>query len=343
MQMTAHTPSHREAEPELPLIPLDQFANDLRCPRCGAPLRDPARAPACTGSCALAAAGPFPILDGQPVLVDFERSVLSRERFVRSAGESEKARGSVVRRGGLRAVVRDLLEPPNRIAHGNARRLLALAAELAPRPRILVVGGGRVGSGADPLYEDPGADLVAFDIYRSPLVQFVADAHHIPLADGSVHAVWIQAVLEHVLDPWVVAGEIHRVLAPRGLVFAETPFLQHVHEGPYDFTRFTESGHRWLFRAFEQVDSGVSGGLGASFAWSVGAWVGAVSRSRALGTWARRLGHFARVFDRAIPGGHHVDGASGFYFLGRRAERSLTPAEIVASYRGSQGTRPADG
>ena len=49
-----------------------------------------------------------------------------------------------------------------------------------------------------------------------------------------------------------------------GVVYAETPFLQAVHEGPWDFTRFTESGHRWLFRAFERLDSGV-------VAW--GAWL----------------------------------------------------------------------
>jgi len=325
-----------EGRPDLPLIPLERFADDLRCPRCDSPLRDATRAPTCTGSCPLAALGPFLVLGGQPILVDFERSVLVRDRFIDRGGESAKDRGTVVGARGARAVVRDLFEPPNRVAHAQAMRLLALAKEVAPEPRILVIGGGRVGRGSEALYDDPDAQLIAFDIYCSPLVQFVADAHQVPLADGSVHAVWIQAVLEHVLEPWLVANEIHRVLAPGGLVFAETPFLQHVHEGPYDFTRFTESGHRWLFKAFERIDSGVSGELSASFAWAVGAWVGALTRSRALGTWTRRFAHFVRVFDRGIPAGHHIDGASGHYFLGRRSESSLTPAEIVASYRGAQ-------
>ena len=62
--------------------------------------------------------------------------------------------------------------------------------------------------------------------------QFVADAHRVPLATESVDALVIQAVLEHVLDPWRVAAEIHRVLRPGGLVYADTPFLQQVHEGP---------------------------------------------------------------------------------------------------------------
>jgi len=56
----------------------------------------------------------------------------------------------------------------------------------------------------------------------------------------------VQAGLEHVRDLWQVVAEIHRVLKDDGLVYAETPFMQQVHEGPYDFTRFTESGHRYL-------------------------------------------------------------------------------------------------
>jgi ubiquinone/menaquinone biosynthesis C-methylase UbiE len=69
----------------------------------------------------------------------------------------------------------------------------------------------------------------------------VADGHQLPIADGSVDGVWIQAVLEHVLDPSIVVQEIHRVLTPGGVVYAETPFMQPVHEGAYDFTRFSLS------------------------------------------------------------------------------------------------------
>ena len=94
---------------------------------------------------------------------------------------------------------------------------------------------------------DQAIRLIGFDIYCSTLTQFVADGHQIPLRDGSVDGVLVQAGLEHVLDPWRVVAEIHRVLKDDGLVYAETPFMQQVHEGPYDFTRFTESGHRYLF------------------------------------------------------------------------------------------------
>src|SRR5690606_38382329 len=107
------------------------------------------------------------------------------------------------------------------------------------------------------------------DVYSSPEVDFIADGHEIPIRSGSVDAVIVQAVLEHVLDPQKVVDEIHRVLKPQGLVYAETPFMQQVHEGPYDFTRFTESGHRWLFRRFARIDSGALRGPGTALLWSV--------------------------------------------------------------------------
>ena len=113
------------------------------------------------------------------------------------------------------------------------------------RPRILVIGGAR-GSGADELYEDISIDLVGTDIYPSTNTKIVADGHQLPFIDASFDGVWIQAVLEHVLDPPIVAAEIYRVLKPGGLVYADTPFMQQVHEGAYDFTRYTVSGHRWL-------------------------------------------------------------------------------------------------
>ena len=45
-----------------------------------------------------------------------------------------------------------------------------------------------------------------------------------------------------------------------GLVYADTPFMQQVHMGRYDFTRFTYLGHRRLFRKFEEIDSGAVSG-----------------------------------------------------------------------------------
>ena len=59
------------------------------------------------------------------------------------------------------------------------------------------------------------------------------------------------------------------MLRPEGLVYAETPFMQQVHERAYDFSRFTQSGHRWLFRRFSEISAGPVGGAGVALAWSI--------------------------------------------------------------------------
>ena len=83
-----------------------------------------------------------------------------------------------------------------------------------------------------------------------------------------------------MLEPGRWCAEIHRVLKPGGLVYAETPFMQQVHEGAYDFTRFTESGHRYLFARFDLIDSGVTAGAGTQLLWSLDYFVRGLFRSR---------------------------------------------------------------
>jgi len=201
---------------------------------------------------------------------------------------------------------------------------------------LLVVGGGSIGSGAAPLYEAPEIGVVGFDIYASPSAQLVADAHSIPLADGSVAAVWVQAVLEHVLDPWKVVAEIERVLEAGGLVYSETPFLQQVHEGAFDFMRFTESGHRWLFRRFERIQSGVVAGSGTQLAWSIDHAVRGLFRSELAGRIARLAAFWVKWLDRLVPERFNVDDASCVFFFGQKTGRGISAHEMADYYRGTQ-------
>ena len=90
-----------------------------------------------------------------------------------------------------------------------------------------------------------------------------------PFKNNSFDAIWIQAVLEHTLDPKKVVEEIHRVLKGGGLVYAETPFMQQVHEGAYDISRFTVVGHRYLFKNFKSIRHGGIDGVGTVLTWSV--------------------------------------------------------------------------
>lgn len=188
----------------------------------------------------------------------------------------------------------------------------------------------------NPFYEDTRIELVSFDIYASNTVQFVADAHDIPLPDEEFDAVIIQAVLEHVLNPEKVAAEIYRLLKNDGIVYAETPFLQHVHEGAYDFTRFTESGHRFLFRKFDVVKSGVTAGTGTQLLWSLEYFARGLSRSRLIGKVVK-LGFFwLQYLDRAIPEAYNIDAASGVFFMGRKQNEAIPYNEIVTHYKGAQ-------
>ena len=316
------------------LVALTEVLPLLACPRCRSRVDEAADGFRCSAeSCALAAPGSFPIIERRPAFVDFDRSILEREDLLRRRdGEGLVARRWSIER--LPRPLRSLWKPRNRVAARNVAALL----ELLPgsSPLILVIGGATMGNGVEAIYDRRRTRVVGFDIYGSSLVQFIADAHRIPLADGSVDAVLVQAVLEHVLDPAAVVAEIHRVLKPSGLVYAETPFLQQVHAGPYDFTRYTSSGHRYLFRAFEEVSAGPVAGPGTQMLTSIDHLVRALTRSELAGKLTRALFFWLRYLDRAVPISFSMDNASAYYFLGRRADRELSPDEIVRYYRGAQ-------
>ena len=303
----------------------------LACPRCREPLARCDDGLRCTSeSCPLAAPRSFPFVGPRPILVDFAQSVLEAKHLPETGG---RLAPQVAHRWSIDRVpkrLRSWLRPQNVVAVRNIDLLLSL---LPAGATVLVVGGGTIGNGTERLYTGSGVEVVAFDLYDSPLAQFVADAHQIPLADGSVDAVVVQAVLEHVLDAGRVVAEIHRVLRDGGLVYAETPFLQQVHAGPYDFVRFTASGHRYLFRRFEEVAAGPVAGPGTQLLWSVDHLVRGVARSELAGKLARALLFALRYLDRIVPEEYAVDDASAFYFLGRRADNELGPHEIMAYYR----------
>ncbi|MBE8474521.1 class I SAM-dependent methyltransferase [Streptomyces justiciae] len=234
----------------------------------------------------------------------------------------------------LPAPVRRVWKPPNRVAAHNVELLLKGLSGSART--LLVVGGATVGNGVEAVYRAPDVEVIAFDIVPSPVTQFIADAHSIPLSTASVDAVLVQAVLEHVIDPLRVVAEIHRVLKDEGLVYAETPFLQQVHAGAHDFMRYTASGHRYLFRRFEELSAGLVTGPGTQLLWSVEHLVRGLTHSALAGRATRGLLCWLRALDHLVPENFALDDASALYFLGRKRERAMTAQEIVAYYRGAQ-------
>ena len=226
----------------------------------------------------------------------------------------------------------------------NLRRFRELLGE-GESPLILVVGAGEMGKGMRPIAEDPDLTVISTDVYMSPSVNIIADAHSLPFPDVTFDGVICQVVLEHVLDPVQCVAEIRRVLKPRGLVYAETPFMQHVHGGPFDFTRFTAGGHRRLFRWFKQIDAGINAGPGSMLAWSIIWFIGSFSRSRAW--WFLRKTVFPlfvfwlKYFDYLLVRWPQAsDGASEFYFLGVKAEAPVPDREIIQSHWSMHNSRP---
>ncbi|MEM6105827.1 methyltransferase domain-containing protein [Mycobacterium sp. 050272] len=303
------------------------------CPRCAATVRSDAGSLRCSNTSCRYAEVPFPTVSGVPALVDFEHSVVDADRLQASQGASDIARS------GLNRTLRALVHPANTVAAASVDRMLELlradAVATGRRPRVLVIGGGSQGDGLAKLYADPDIDLISFDIYASPIVQFVADGHAIPLSDASVDGVVVQAVLQYVLEPTVVAKEIHRVLHSRGIVYADSPFIQQVSEGPYDLTRFTDSGHRYLFRRFERIDSGCVAGPGTALRWSIDYFVRALTRSRRLGRLAVLCFFWLSWIDRILDPRHAIDGASSVFFLGRKSDVSISEADIIDYYQGA--------
>lgn len=204
------------------------------------------------------------------------------------------------------------------------------------QPLLLVVGGATEGEGLAEVARSESIGIVAFDIYPTRETTFVADAHRIPLADGSVDGVIVQAVLEHVYRPDIVVAEIERVLRPGGLVYAETPFLQPVHEGAFDFTRFTVSGHRLLFSGFEQLSSGPIGGPGAMLNLACRGLSGGMARSPVVAKLAYAITLPCRLLDRLVDERWRRDFAIGAYFLGRRREPGgpidVDPVEVFETF-----------
>lgn len=326
------TTSCKDIEAVRMLVDTEKCLEDLRCPVSGSKLSkdgDHMVGKAVNGE----AARRYPIVEGKPVLVNFDQSVVDKQTVTKVGTSSQIERMSY---SGPSRFIKRLLSPEYKATLQNVAKLKEMLCALPEPARLLIVGGGSVGRALEPLYDEERIQVYSFDIYATPSVQFVADAHEMPLADDFFDAVIVQAVLEHVLHPDQVVAEIWRVLKPDGLVYAETPFIQHVHEGAYDFTRFTDSGHRFLFRRFSLIGSGVCGGPGMQLMWAADYFARSVFRSRAAGKVAKLAFFWAQYFDRIIPEGYAIDAACGVFFFGRKSASTMTPAEVITYYKGAQ-------
>lgn len=275
----------------------------------------------------------FPIVQETPVLINDENSLFRTESFVELANTTYKTPSTWKRR--LKYCI-----PSISLNIRSRQAFEKFFANLGgENPKVLIIGGAVAGAGLEFDKISKGVTFVEGDVAFGERTNLICDAHDLPFKNETFDGVIGQAVLEHVLDPARCAAEIHRVLKRGGLVYAETPFMQQVHAGRYDFTRFTHLGHRHLFRSFEEIDSGPLTGAATVLLWSYCYFLQSFFSSRLLanaafavgsltGFWLKYLDHFL------ISRPNSYDAASAYYFFGTKSLSEVSGSSIIDGYKG---------
>jgi SAM-dependent methyltransferase len=323
----------------------DKLSKLLECPTChgaelfGSPdVRADLTCPGCGQT--------YPMLRGVPVLVSANNRVFDRGAYQegRKRGDPPSDHGWLSRLAQALTWRLNAWAPPRSINLARARMIKLLASRIGGDfgGRILVVGGGTQRLDLEAEFAQGGncPQMTYVDIDVNADVDFFADAHDLPFKANTFDAVITTAVLEHVLYPERVSDEIYRVVKVGGLLYSELPFMQQVHEGAYDFTRFTLSGHRRLFNGFKEIESGMVSGPGTALVWSIESFALCFFRrplARALMRFTLRAGlGWLRLTDRALANRPSaLDSASCTYFFGGKVTDRVSDEEIVASYRGA--------
>jgi SAM-dependent methyltransferase len=301
----------------------------IRCPACHAGRLTQAEHTALCPNCGVR----YPISAGRPVLLCPDNALFSIDDYVRTVPPDDAPRSALAR-----------LVPSPSVNLSRDSTLYAMRDRLDGMGdcTILVVGSGRQRGWLTPLMQAkrPHA-LVYTDIDLGADVDIFCDGHDLPFVDGSFDAVITTAVLEHVLYPERVALEIGRVLRTGGVLYSELPFMQQVHEGAYDFTRYSLSGHRRLFRQFAELQSGMAAGPATALVWAIENFALAFFSGRHARLMAkvvvRCLFFWLKYFDYLlVRRPEAMDGASCTFFLGIKSDKPVDDADIIRHYVGAK-------
>lgn len=275
----------------------------------------------------------YPISAGRPVLLDPENKVFCQDDYLKQ----KRTTGHTRRYIWERFIPTPSVNLARQRVLSKVRKILSEMSALV----VLVVGSGHQRHWLDKsLGASTSLQVVYSDIDTAADVDLFCDGHNLPFVNDIFDAVITTAVLEHVLYPERVATEIVRVLKTGGLLYSELPFMQQVHEGAYDFTRFSMSGHRRLFNSMTELDSGMVAGPGTALAWVIESFaISFVVRPilrKTIKAFIRLFFGWIKYFDYFLinkPGA--FDGASCTYMLGCKMNVNVPDTEIIARYVGA--------
>jgi SAM-dependent methyltransferase/uncharacterized protein YbaR (Trm112 family) len=275
----------------------------------------------------------WPVVHGRPVLLRHDNDLFSITDYLKAPqpGSSNQTQS------GISAIL-----PGISVNLSSARILKNLSEKMRnlKNCRILVVGGGRQRIWLDKILDKSNTmETIYSDIDINSDVDLFCDGHDLPFPDNSFDAVITTAVLEHVLYPEQVASEIQRVLKMGGYLYSELPFMQQVHEGAYDFTRYTLSGHRRLFNGIKELEAGMVAGPATALVWAIENFYlsfasGKIMR-KIIKLTVRLLFFWIKYFDYILANKPQaMDGASCTFLYGTKAQKKVSDIEIIRKYTG---------
>ncbi len=272
----------------------------------------------------------YKIKDGYPVLINFNlENVLIKENDI-------KIKKKNISINKFKIKILKFFYGVSKVTETNVVNFLDRLANQDSK-KVLVIGGATRGSGTDGLWDNNQLEITSLDLVGTENVDYIADAHYLPFENETFDGVWIQAVLEHVVSPELVVKEIFRVLKKDGYVYSEIPFMQQVHMGKNDFTRYTASGHRFLFKDFEKINVGTNGGPGTSLSWSLKYFIWSFTNEKIANILTIIPFFILRLFDQLLSERLSWDGSSGFYFLGKKnINYKFDKEELNQIYKGRQ-------
>ncbi|MBD2345477.1 class I SAM-dependent methyltransferase [Anabaena subtropica] len=122
------------------------------------------------------------------------------------------------------------------------------AAESLPSTAI-ILDAGAGNCPYKPLFSHvqyESADFCQFDSEYGE-IDYVCDLTSIPVENNKYDLVICNQVIEHIPEPEATLKELYRVLKPNGQLWLSAPFFYEEHGIPYDFYRYTQFGHKYLF------------------------------------------------------------------------------------------------